>query len=202
MKKSSNLTWIGTGLFTAVAASLCCITPVLAILAGTTSLVSRFSWLDSFRPYLILITALTLGFSWYQQLKPDQSMNCHCDPKKVSFWQSKRFLSLITVLAILFLAFPSFSNWLSQDVPQKSVSVVAKSDSGQVAYINIKGMTCAGCEHHVKQEVTKLRGVSDVIVSYDKGNAVVKYDPKKTSLSQIHKAIALTGYQVIVTPKK
>lgn len=201
MNKSPNLTWIGTGLLTAVAASLCCIAPILAIVAGTTSLVSQFSWLDSFRPYLILVTVLTLGFSWYQQLKPDQSMNCHCEPTKISFWQSKRFLSLVTVLAILFLTFPSYSNWLSQDGPQK-LAATAKSDSGQVAYVNIKGMTCTGCEHHVKQEITKLQGVSDVKVSYQKGNAVVKYDPKKTSLSQIHKAIASTGYQVVEPLKK
>ncbi len=200
MNEFPRLTWVGTGLITAVAASLCCLTPLLALLAGTTSLVSSFSWLESFRPYLILVTVLTLGFSWYGQLKRDQSMNCHCEPQKTSFWQSKRFLRLVTLMAILFLTFPSYSNWLGQDGPSKSAAT--KVDSAQVAYVNIKGMTCSGCELHVKQQVTKLEGVSDVKVSYQKGNVVVTYDPKKTSLPQIHKAIASTGYQVVDTPKK
>jgi len=34
---------IGTGLLTAIAASLCCITPVLALIAGTSGLASTFS---------------------------------------------------------------------------------------------------------------------------------------------------------------
>jgi copper chaperone CopZ len=200
MNKSRNLTYIGTGLITAIAASLCCITPLLALLAGTTRLVAGFGWLESFRPYLIMLTVLTLGFSWYHQLKADQSMTCHCESQKTSFWQSKRFLSLVNLMAILFLTFPSYSNWLAQDDPSKSAAT--RPGSEQVAYVNIKGMTCSGCELHVRQQVTKLPGVSEVKVSYQKGQAVVTYDSQKTSLPQIHKAIASTGYQVVDTPKQ
>ncbi len=45
MKKNSNKALIGSGIITAIAASLCCITPVLALLAGTTGIASSFSWL-------------------------------------------------------------------------------------------------------------------------------------------------------------
>ena len=53
---------IGTGLLTAIAASLCCITPVLALIAGTSGLASTFSWLEPFRPYFIGLTILVLAF--------------------------------------------------------------------------------------------------------------------------------------------
>lgn len=40
-----------TGMFAAVGASLCCITPVLAVLAGSTGMASTFSWMEPFRPF-------------------------------------------------------------------------------------------------------------------------------------------------------
>ena len=49
------------GVLAAVAASLCCIAPVLALLAGTTGVAATFSWLEPFRPYLIGFTILILG---------------------------------------------------------------------------------------------------------------------------------------------
>ena len=51
MKRDNKL--IGTGLLTAIAASLCCITPVLTLIAGTSGLASTFYWLEPFRPYFI-----------------------------------------------------------------------------------------------------------------------------------------------------
>ncbi|MEC3965274.1 hypothetical protein VM932_07290, partial [Muricauda sp. SYSU M86414] len=35
----------------ALLSSFCCITPVLALVAGTSGLASTFSWLDPIRPY-------------------------------------------------------------------------------------------------------------------------------------------------------
>ena len=77
MKKDNKL--IGAGLLTAFAASLCCITPVLALIAGTSGLASSFSWLEPFRPYLIGLTILVLGFAWYQKLKPKKEIDCDCE---------------------------------------------------------------------------------------------------------------------------
>ena len=62
MKTDKKL--IGAGLLTAFAASLCCITPVLALVAGTSGLASRFSWLEPARPYFNGLTILGLGFAW------------------------------------------------------------------------------------------------------------------------------------------
>jgi copper chaperone CopZ len=56
-------------------------------------------------------------------------------------------------------------------------------------------MTCSGCEHHIKTEVSKLKGIIEVVVSYEKGNAIVKFDNKQTSIAEIEKAINSTGYK-------
>ncbi|WP_441347592.1 mercuric transporter MerT family protein [Sphingobacterium sp. 1.A.4] len=87
MKTDKKL--IGTGLLTAIAASLCCITPVLAIIAGTSGLASAFSWLEPFRPYFIGLTILVLGFAWYQKLKPQKRIDCNCEiTEKPNFMQT------------------------------------------------------------------------------------------------------------------
>jgi mercuric ion transport protein len=77
MKTGNKL--IEAGLFTAIAASLCCITPVLALIAGTSGLASTFSWLEPFRPYFIGSTILVLGFAWNQKLKPKKQIDCNCN---------------------------------------------------------------------------------------------------------------------------
>ena len=74
MKTDKKL--IGAGLLTAFAASLCCITPVLALVAGTSGLASSFSWLEPARPYFIGLTILVLGFAWNQMLKPKKEIDC------------------------------------------------------------------------------------------------------------------------------
>ena len=83
MKTDKKL--IGTGLLTAFAASLCCITPVLALIAGTSGLASTFSWVEPFRPYLIGLTIFVLGFAWYQKLKPKKQIDCKCEIDEIIF---------------------------------------------------------------------------------------------------------------------
>ena len=102
MKSENKL--IGAGLLTAITASLCCITPVLALIAGTSGIASTFSWIEPFRPYLIGLTILVLCFAWYQMLKPKKEIDCECETdEKPKFTQSKTFLGIITVFAIVML---------------------------------------------------------------------------------------------------
>jgi len=187
-----------TGLLTAFISSLCCTIPLLTLLVGATGSAGGWAWLEPLRPYNIALTVGALGWAWYEQLKPRKTMECNCETKKTAFWQTKSFLGVVTGMALLLLAFPSYSNFLYQDKNQATVQP-AQTGTQQVAYVTIKGMSCEGCEHHIKQEVTKIKGVSAVDVSYQKGAATVKYDSKKTSLADIKKAVDGTGYKVTST---
>ncbi|WP_461152168.1 mercuric transport protein MerTP, partial [Spirosoma pulveris] len=184
-----------TGLLTAFVSSLCCTVPLLTLLVGATGSAGGWAWLEPLRPYSIALTVGALGWAWYEQLKPQKTMECNCETKKTAFWQTKSFLGVMTAMALLLLAFPSYSNWLYQDKNQATMQP-AQTGTQQVAYVTIKGMSCEGCEHHIKQEVTKIKGVSAVDVSYQKGAATVKYDSKKTSIADIKKAVDATGYKV------
>jgi copper chaperone CopZ len=197
MKSDNKL--IGTGLLTAITASLCCITPVLALIAGTSGIASTFSWIEPFRPYLIGLTILVLGFAWYQKLKPQKEIDCECETdEKPKFIQSRKFLGIVTVFVIVILAFPYYSGIFYPNT-EKQIILVDKSDIKTTEF-KISGMTCASCEEHVNYEVNKLNGIVNSTVSYENGNAIVEFEKTKTNETEIEKAINSTGYQV--TDKK
>ena len=197
MKSENKLA--GFGLLTAISASLCCITPVLALLAGTSGLASTFSWLDPLRPYLIGLTVWVLGFAWYQKLKPQKQIDCDCDTtEKTPFIQTKKFLAIVTAFAGLMLAFPTYTHVF---FPQtENTTVVTDQSKIQTTEFKINGMTCSGCEEHVNQEVNKLTGIIQTTVSYENGNAIIEFDQAQTGIEEIEEAIEKTGYSV--TDKK
>ncbi len=198
--KKSESKLAGAGVLAAVAASLCCITPVLALLAGTSGLASTFSWLEPFRPYLIALTVAVLGFAWYQKAKPRtaEEIACDCDEDgKAPFMQTKKFLGIVTVFAGLMLAFPYYSKVFYPD-NSKHVIMVSEANVETVDF-DISGMTCTSCEEHVKYAVNELDGVVKVEASFEKGTAEVKFDKSKTSLEDVKNAIDATGYKVTKT---
>ncbi|NER17541.1 mercuric transport protein MerTP [Spongiivirga citrea] len=195
----SESKFIGAALLTAFTASLCCITPVLALIAGTSGIASAFSWIEPFRPYLIGLTILVLGFAWYQKLKPQKEIDCECETdEKPKFIQSKKFLGIVTVFAIVMLAFPYYSGIFYPNT-EKQIIIVDKSDIKTTEF-KISGMTCASCEEHVNHEVNKLIGIVNLKASYENGNAIIEFDKTKTNETEIEKAINSTGYKV--TDKK
>lgn len=184
------------GILTALASSLCCIMPVLAIVAGTSGLASTFSWLEPARPYFIGSTVLILGFAWYQKLKPQAKDNCGCDvPTKMPFMQSSTFLGIITIVSALLLSFPSYAPIFF--LKPETQKVASPSTTVQKIEVQIEGMTCTGCEEHVKSEINKLDGITNLAVSYENGNAIVDFDSQKTGIGKITEAINKTGYQAV-----
>lgn len=186
-----------TGLTTAVAASLCCITPLLAFLGGASGLASSFAWIEPFRPYLIGLTILVFAFAWYQKLRPRKEVDCGCEiDNKRSFWQSKSLLSLVTVLAAAMVLFPYYAKTLQQK-PQQTQTIIAGTGDTRQAVFKIKGMTCEGCTEHVNGKIAKLKGVINYQTSYDKAISMVKFDNNKTAIDSIAAAINSTGYKVV-----
>ena len=187
-----------TGLLAAIAASLCCIAPVLAIVSGTAGALSGFAWLAPLRPYLIGASVLTLATAWYIHLKPVSQVNaCDCPPGEVNrpVLQSRGFLGLVTVLAIVLLAFPSVTFAPDPDKDQ-AAAVPVEGEQLMAATFLVEGMTCGGCEKHVSDAVYGVAGVIEIKASYAEKNTVVIYDGEQTTPEEIAAAIATTGYTV------
>jgi copper chaperone CopZ len=209
MINTNNIT--GAGILTAIASSLCCITPVLGLVAGTSGLASSFAWMEPLRPYFIGFTVLVLSFAWYQKLFPKtnaaEQADCSCDkdvtpnpPVKTKFLHSKTFLAIITGFAILVITFPSYAH-IFYPKNEKQVTAADKPNVQQVVF-TISGMTCSGCEGHVEHKVTGVTGVIHADASYEMGHAMVEFDNSKTTIDSIEKAIIETGYTITGIQKK
>ena len=193
MKSENKL--IGAGLFAAIAASSCCIPPVIALIAGVGGGASALSWMEPFRPYLISLAIIAIGYVWYAFLKPKRDDDCCEVDAKPKWYQTKGFLIVITLFAVIAIAFPYYSTIFYPD-NKKEVVIVSQSDI-QIINFTIQGMTCAGCEESIKHAVNELDGIINVTPSYEQGSTVVEFDKSKTSKVAIEKAINSTGYKVI-----
>ncbi len=193
-KTSKNALY--TGIFAAVAASSCCIAPVIALIAGVGGSASALSWMEPFRPYLIGLTVIAIGYAWYNYYKLKNTDDCDCEiDEKPKWFQTKGFLIAITLFAVVSIAFPYYSPIFYPD-NKKEVVIVSQSDI-QTVNFDVNGMTCTSCEEHVKHAVNELDGIVNVEASFETGNAEVKFDNTKTSKEKIEDAINATGYKVV-----
>lgn len=206
MEKDKRL--IITGIFTAIAASLCCITPVLALVSGVAGIASSFSWIEPLRPYLIGLTIIVLVFAWYQKIKPKKKINCDCSADKNSnFIHSKIFLGIVTVFAGFMLAFPYYSgsffpnNYkkviITEGTTNKSETITVNAENVEIINLDIEGMTCPACNYTVQNASLKVSGVFEAVANYQTGKAVIKFDNAKTNSTDIIKSINSTEYKVL-----
>jgi len=180
----------------ALSASLCCITPVLALISGVSGMAAGFSWLEPLRPYMAFVTFAVLGVAWYGKLRPKKAdVACACEedqPGKEPFLQSKKFLAIVTVFALAMLAFPYYAHIF---YPEQQTTELSTSPDIQQVNLKITGMTCTGCAEHIQYEVKKVPGVAEASASYEEGKATVKYDARLTTPKDIIAAINSTGYK-------
>jgi len=190
-----------TGIFTAIAASLCCITPVLAVLASSSGFAATFSWMEPFRPYLIVITIVVLAYAWWDKLKPKkEGIACDCEVDgKESFWYSKNFLAIVTIFAGLALTFPYYGQkFIKSDAPK---TIIVQANNIEHNLIKVDGMTCPGCAATITEVIKSESGIVDVLVLDEKGTAEVVYDNTLTSIEKIKDAINKTGYEATTHQK-
>ena len=67
------------------------------------------------------------------------------------------------------------------------------------AALHVEGMTCGSCATAVKIVLQKIPGVSTARVSYDQKQAIVTYDPAKTSPAKIASGVR-AQLPYVVTP--
>lgn len=185
----------GSSIITALLSSLCCITPVLAMIAGASGWAASFTWLEPARPYLVGVTVLVLGAAWYSKLASEKKIACNCATRaKPAFTQTKTFLVILTIVALVLATFPYYAH-IFYPKTEKQIVVIDNANI-QTTRFTISGMTCAGCEAHVTHEISKLSGIVSTSVSYKDSNAVVQFDNSKVNVREIEQAISRTGYTI------
>lgn len=79
--------------------------------------------------------------------------------------------------------------------PQAPAQVaVQPAAAPRTVTLTVKGMTCGGCVLGTRKVLTRLPGVATADVRYDKGTAVVTYDPAQVTVAQMVAAIKTLGY--------
>lgn len=185
--------WIG-GVLAALAASLCCIAPLLAVFGGIGGAATYFNWIAPYRPYMIGLTVLIFAVAWYRQLIVilRDKKDC-CVPARRSFWQSKKFLLIVTLFSAVLMAFPYYSSLFYK--VSKQTSAAQAATNFKYLRLNIKGMSCADCTKHIDGTLAGLNGVATSVTSFEKAQTVVSYDPAKTNTDSISHKIKEIGYQ-------
>lgn len=194
MKATIQKSWVG-GLLAALAASLCCIVPLLAVFGGISGAATYFNWIEPYRPYIMGLTALIFAVAWYGQLAVviRDKRDC-CVPAKRSFWQSKKFLLIVTLFSGLLIAFPYYSSLFYQSSQRSSTNSPSKGNF-KYATLQIKGMGCADCTKHIDGALSGLNGVVSSSTSFEKAQTMVSYDPVKINADSISHKIKEIGYQ-------
>lgn len=186
------------GFLSAFAASICCIVPIIALFASSGTLLGNFSWIEPVRPYLIGLSIIVLSFAWYLKIKTIKQLetDCNCPVKKKNkFVQSKTFLCILTVFAFLMIFLPSYANIFYKK--PKAVNNISNSIfNTQKINFTIEGMSCAGCEQAINNELLKIRGVINYKTSYENKNSIVTFDPSIVKINSIKDGIDKTGYKV------
>ncbi len=188
---------LGTGLLAAMAASLCCILPMIALLLGASGFVSAASWIAPLRPYLSILSILTLAIAWYRKLwatKPHcATQACTRPTQQPSFWQSKKFLFLATLCSLSMLVLPYSGYWLSFSPTSQPATLLA-SDTIQEAKFVVEELTCISCETRLKQAINQLPGILSIHINRPAKTIQIQFDRSQTNLAQLEKAIQTTGY--------
>jgi mercuric ion transport protein len=193
---------IGTAVLSAVSLKLCCWGPFLLIgVAGISGGSVYFSWLDTVKPYLLILAFLSLAFGFYQVYKPINKDNCDsCKSKNKSIYRSKVYIWLVT-LFVVSMTLVSYYPQLFYRSTQKNIVVVDNSNIQKVN-ISIEGITCFSCEENINHSVGKLNGILHVETSRKKGTSEIEFDRSKTNLKEIKKTIESKGYIINENNKK
>jgi copper chaperone len=61
--------------------------------------------------------------------------------------------------------------------------------------LKVEGMDCQGCVKSVTRMLSGVAGVEKVDVSLEQGSAKVTYDPAKSNVAEMKRAVERAGYK-------
>lgn len=199
MIKKENI-FIGGAVFAAIASSLCCVLPLVAVIFGLGAF-GAASALETYRPYLLVLAFAALAFGFYQvyfkRAECAEGESCATKPvTKIN--QTFLWAGLIAISA--FALAPYYTGYImaaisNQQPMTNSTMPAPESAANKTVVIEVEGMTCAGCEPHINETLKGLKGVAASEASYRNKNVKVVYNPNQINLEQIKKAIDEIGYK-------
>jgi copper chaperone CopZ len=192
----------GGSLMAAVAASLCCILPVLAAVTGAGAIAAGAVF-ERWRPYLLGLTGLLLAggfFLAWRDHKKACAADSLCVTKPMGRW-NRIALGILATGVVALAAFPYYSGAVARLVvrePGPATSVSAANLS-TVAF-QVPDMDCPACAVGLSAAFRKLPGVADAKLDVDSRKAVVTFDPGTQNVAALKKVITDAGFHIAPAP--
>ena len=194
---------LGTAIGAAVGASACCTIPLALVSLGVGGAwIGSLTALAPYRWIFVTLAVGALGYAGYNEWQLSRRPDCDCETIFSS--TTRRVLLGVGALAVLALV---VSPWLvapsPSAAPQQAQAAVGKgtgekdSDmpaSFQQVVLDVEGMTCRACPKTVSAALKDVDGVYNVDATYEPPEAVVRFDPDKTSVEALTKATKNAGY--------
>jgi copper chaperone CopZ len=182
-------------IITATIASLCCIGPLVAAVAGVGTFTAAWAF-EAARPYFLALTGLLLASAFYLRFRSMRPAACSAGLCQPSSWLSRYGLWLVTVSVIVLAAFPYYSGfaWDLLGSKRTNSSLVAAVPFKTIKF-EIEGMVCGGCAVVVQSALSQLPGVQRAAVTLEDRSAVVDFDPSRLSSNEIRRAVETAGFK-------
>ena len=78
-----------------------------------------------------------------------------------------------------------------------ALGTIGVSAATKTVTIRVEGMHCGGCSSSVAKALKATEGVEDAQVSFEKGEAVIKYDDQKVTIAKLREVINNTGFKAL-----
>lgn len=170
----------------AIIASICCIAPLILLIAGigvTAGLV-----MSQYRPYFLLAGAAFVGLYIFIRLRK-KARTCSCSYREMlgresGFITTTLFAFLAGLLVINFVAIPLLGGAIAQGEPAATHSAELRG-----VELEITGMSCSGCATTIRELLMNKAGVVRAEISYEDGTGKVIFDPAIISVDEIIQTI-------------
>jgi mercuric ion transport protein len=192
---------IGAAVLAAIAASSCCVGPLLFATLGIAG-AGAFAGLAAYRPYALAGAAISLGAGFWLTYRRRKvaSDACGCPRAnagrgaKVALWVASLGLVLTVVAPSLMTAI--FENRVAS---AGSVDPAARTEK---AVLLVSGADCEACAAHFRRALARVGGFHDLVLDVRSQRVTVTYEPAPGRLTAYVAAIRDLGYEPsLASPK-
>lgn len=193
---------LGAALGAALAASACCTIPLALVSLGIGGAwIGNLTALEPYRWLFVLFAAGALGYAGYNEWQMSRRPDCDCETIFTS--TTRRTLLGAGALAVVALV---ASPWLIAPSPSEATQQARRAAttteppgastpaSFRQIVLTVEDMTCSACPATVRNALEDVEGVYSVDATYEPPEAVVRFDPKNTSVETLTRATKRAGF--------
>lgn len=188
---------IGGAVVSALAASSCCLGPLLLAAVGVGG-AGAFAGIGAYRPYILAGTAALLAAGFYLSYRKPQAVSspaaCRCEtPNRAATRLGRIGLWLAATFVVSFALAPA----LIARFGETAAVPVAAGVKVETAMIGVQGIDCEACATPLRNAMIRVGGFHDLKLDIPAQSVHVSYEPAPGRLEAYAKAIEdATGYEV------